>query len=100
MAKIDQASLDAIECAKNCEQRIAECGDSLTHVAQTLQDAAIMLRRLHRALEQIECKHVLTFTVTQQMIDAGRETREKGKYCLTCGQLLAARVEQKEQSGG
>lgn len=97
MAKSDAASrVDAIGCAERCEKHASECADSHPAMSAQLIEAGAMLRTLHRSLVQVECKHVLTFTVTQPMIDSGRESRPKGKYCMTCGEAMIKEEKQEE----
>lgn len=101
MAKSDAADkVDAIACAERCEAKAKECIDAFPSVCQQLTEAAGMLRSLHRALVQVECRHVLTFTVTKAMIDHGREQRAQGKYCMVCGDRLDKAQDEKPQESG
>lgn len=100
MAKSDAASkVDAIGCAERCEKHASECAESHPSMSAQLIEAGAMLRTLHRSLVQVECKHVLTFTVTKAMIDSGRETRPKGKYCMVCGEPMSKPEEKQEEAG-
>lgn len=101
MAKKDAAAkVDAIACAERCETQAQDCAASHPAMSQQFIEAATLLRTMHRALMSVDCQHVLTFTVTKAMIDSGRETREKGKYCMTCGARLEKPQEQKQDEPG
>lgn len=92
--KEQAAKLDALASAAQCETTAAEIAEAFPNVAAVLTNAARMLRTMHQALVP-ECAHLITFTVTQAMIDAGRESRPKGKYCMSCGVPLDKQKEDK-----
>ncbi len=92
MAKKNEkiAAIDAIGCAERCTAAAVECGEALGKFAAAFNDAAAMIRKLHAELSQFDCQHVMTFKVTQAMIDSGTEDRAVGKYCMLCGEALDA----------
>jgi hypothetical protein len=81
-------SADALSIATQCDSRAAELRESLPTIAQLFTDAGAMIRAQHEALSPEKCLHVITFTVTKDMVDSGRESRPIGKYCMTCGELV------------
>lgn len=87
---------DALTLAADCETRAADLRESLPTIAQLFADAGNMLRSQYQALTAEKCKHMMTFTVTKELIAAGRETREPGKYCMTCGELIPKPVKPKK----
>jgi hypothetical protein len=88
LTKNEKKPGDAISLATQCDTRAGELRESLPTIAQLFVDAASMIRMQHQALSSAECKHVLTFNVTKEMVDSGRDAREPGKYCMTCGVLI------------
>lgn len=90
MSKKDASKLDAIACAQRCDAQAEQCKEAFPSVAEQLTEAAAMIRALHRVVSEVDCLHVITYTVTKDMHDKGVDKREPGKYCMTCG----TRIEQ------
>lgn len=81
-------TIDALSIALKCDEKAAELKESLPTIAATFAEAAAMLRTQHEALTRSTCHHLMTFVVTQELIDSGRDGRAPGKYCMTCGELI------------
>jgi hypothetical protein len=79
---------DALSIATLCDTKASELRESLPTIAQAFTDAGNMIRAQHQALTAVTCQHMITFTVTKEMNDSGRDAREPGKYCMTCGVLV------------
>jgi len=85
MSKSEKKPADALSVAADCDKHAADLRESLPTIAQAFADAAAVMRAQHAALTEAECKHTMTFTVTKELVAAGRDDREPGKYCMTCG---------------
>lgn len=85
MSKSEKKPADALSVAAECDKHSADLRESLPTIAQAFADAAAVLRAQHATLTQADCPHTLTFTVTKELVAAGRDDREPGKYCMTCG---------------
>jgi hypothetical protein len=88
MNKSDKKPTDALSVATACDTRADELRESLPTIAELFSDAANMLRMQHQALSSEKCQHVMTFVVTKEMVDKGRDARVPGKYCMTCGEPI------------
>lgn len=101
MTKEPKKIIDALSMAQVCDDKANDLRESLPTIAQAFTDAGAMIRMQHQALIEGQCPHVLTFNVTKEMIAAGRESREPGKYCMTCGASIPkpAKKKSEETSG-
>lgn len=107
MTKSDKKPADAISLAALCDTKAGELRESLPTIAELFTDAAMIIRMQHAALSATKCLHVITFTVTKEMNEKGRDMRAPGKYCMTCGEMIPkppkppkAKPDNKEQAAG
>lgn len=89
-AKINDFDVDAV--IAQCHASADEIAEALPALAAKFRVAGNLIRAQRDALLETDCKHTITYHVTESMRTQGLDSREVGKYCMTCDQKIDRKI--------